>query len=134
MMINILSIRCGLSFATYLRDAINGYVNDGTFHSRVVKQGGNGLILRAADRIALRFQEHEAALGQEEARHYAATVGFRRDFYDIARMTDEVGFANVGESLLLSHPQSELWLEAGIIAALLDAYENGADAAGGRLP
>jgi hypothetical protein len=134
MMINILSIRCSLSFATYLHDALIGYVNDGTFNSRVVKQGGNGLILRAADRMALRFQEHEAALGLEEARHYAATVGFRRDLYDITRMADEVVLANVGESLLLSHPQSELWLEAGVIAALLGAYENGAAAASGELP
>jgi hypothetical protein len=128
MMINILSIRCGLSFAPYLTDAMTGYQNDGAFNSRVVKQGGNGLIMRSAAEMVLRFEAHEAALGPQEARHYSATIAFRRDFYDITRMADEIIIANVGESLLLSHPQSELWLEADVIAALLRAYENAANA------
>jgi hypothetical protein len=127
-MLNILSIRCGLSFAPYLTDAMTGYLNDGAFNSRVVKQGGNGLILRSDTEMALRFEARVAALGHREARHYSATIAFRRDFYDITRMADEIIIANVGESLLLSYPQSELWLEADVIAALLRAYDNGADA------
>jgi hypothetical protein len=135
-MINILSIRCGLAFAPYLIDAMTGYQNAGAFNSRVVKQGGNGLILRSDAEMALRFQVREAALGHQEAQHYLATIAFRRDFYDIARMVDEIIIANVGESLLLSHPQSELWLEANVVAALLRAYHNGANAnaADGALP
>jgi len=136
MMINILSIRCGLSFAPYLTDAMTGYLKDGAFKSRVVKQGGNGLILRSAAEMALRFEARQAALGDQEARHYSATIDLRREVYDILRMADEVILANVGESLLLSYPQSELWLEASVIAALLRAYEKGvnADAADGALP
>ncbi|MEN3332766.1 MAG: hypothetical protein V7641_2131 [Blastocatellia bacterium] len=135
-MLNILAIRCGLSFAPYLAEALTGYLNDGRFNSRVVKQGGNGLILRSDAEMALRFEARQASLGYEEARHYSATIDFRRDFYDIARMADEIIIANIGESLLLSHPQSELWLEAHVIAALLRVYDSGANAnlADGRLP
>ena len=124
-MLNILAIRCSLAFAPYLADALAGYLNDGAFNSRVVKQGGNGLIQRSGDEMSLRFQAHEAALGRLEARHYAATIGFRSEHYDIARMADEIVIANVNESLLLSHPQSELWLEADTVAALLRVYNQG---------
>jgi hypothetical protein len=127
-MLNILAIRCGLSFAPYLGDAMAGYLNEGVFNSRVVKQGGNGLILHSGTEAGLRFQAHEARLGQQEAQHYAATVALRSEFYDIKRMADEIVLANVNESLLLSHPQSELWLEADAVAALLRAYESGAAA------
>ena len=127
-MLNLLAIRCGLSFAPYLADAMAGYLGEGAFNSRVVKQGGNGLILRTGAEMVLWFQAREAALGSHEARHYAATVAFRADVYDITRMADEVVIASVNESLLLSHPQSELWLEAGAVAALLRAYEGGAPA------
>ena len=133
-MLNILSIRCGLAFAPYLTDAMTGYLTGGAFHSRVVKQGGDGLILHSGAEMGLRFQAHEAALGREEARHYSATLALRRDVYDIARMADEVVMSNVGDSVLLSHTQSELWLEADTIRALLRAYEAGAQAAGGALP
>ncbi|HJQ26282.1 MAG TPA: hypothetical protein VKA60_20380 [Blastocatellia bacterium] len=127
-MLNLLAIRCGLCFAPYLTDAVTGYLNDGRFNSRVVKQGGNGLIMRSDTEVALRFQTHEAALGHREARHYAATIAFRSAVYDIARMTDEIVMATVGDTLLLSHPQSELWLEADTVAALLRTYEQGAKA------
>jgi hypothetical protein len=133
-MLNILSIRCGLAFAPYLADAIAGYLNDGAFHSRVVKQGGNGLILRSGAEVALRFQMHEAALGVEEARHYSATLALRRDVYDIARMADEIIIASVGDSALLSHTQSELWLGADAIAALLRIFRAGGQAADAALP
>src|SRR5436305_5454925 len=125
MMLNLLAIRCGLAFAPYLADALAGYLTDGAFNSRVVKQGGNGLIQRSGAEMSLRFQAHEAALGQLEAKHYAATIGFRSEHYDIARMADEIVIANVNESLLLSHPQSELWLEADTVAALLRVYNQG---------
>lgn len=135
-MINILSLRCGLSFAPYLIDAMNGYLNAGTFNSRVVKQGGNGLILRSAAEIQLRFEARQVSLGRQEARHYSATLELRHDFYDILRMADEIVLANVGQSLLLSHTQSELWLEARVVAALLRVYDQGAnaDAADQALP
>ena len=128
-MLNLLAIRCGLSFAPYLSDAVTGYLNGDGFNSRVVKQGGNGLILRSGDEMALRFQAREAALGHREARHYAATIAFRSAAYDIARMADEIVMATVNDELFLSHPQSELWLEAGAVAALLQSYEEGASQA-----
>src|SRR5437870_7923167 len=133
-MLNILSIRCGLAFAPYLAEAMMGYLNLGAFHSRVVKQGGNGLILRSGEEMALRFQAHEAMLGNEEARHYSATLALRRDVYDIMRMADEVVFASIGDSVLLSHTQSELWLEAPAIQALLRAFREGAQSADVALP
>src|SRR5690349_15672551 len=102
-MLNILSIRCGLAFAPYLADAMSGYLIGGTFTSGVHKQGGNGLILRAGTEMGLHYQSHEAARGAGEARHYSATLALRRDVYDIARMADEIVFANVGDSVLLSH-------------------------------
>jgi hypothetical protein len=126
MVINLLSIRCSLSFAPYLTDAVAGYLDSGSFNSRVVKQGGNGLIMRSDAKMALRFQAHEAMLGKQEARHYQATLAMRRDHYDIARMADEVIFANVGDSLMLSHPQSEIWLDANAVAALVRMYGNAA--------
>src|SRR5690349_1292800 len=133
-MLNILSIRCGLAFAPYLADAMSGYLKCGAFNSRVVKQGGNGLLLRSDHEMDLRYQAHEAALGSAEARHYSATLALRRDVYDIARMADEIVFASVGESVLLSHTQSELWLEAPTIQALVRAFREGAQAAELALP
>lgn len=133
-MLNILSIRCGLSYVPYLADAMTGYAQSGSFNSRVVMQGGNGLILRSDAAMELRFQTREVALGREEARHYLATLAFRRDVYDVLRMADEVVMANVGPSLLLSHPQSELWLDADTVAALLRVYEAGAAAVLDALP
>jgi hypothetical protein len=127
-MINILSVRCGLSFAPYLTDAMTGYLDDGRFNSRVVKQGGNGMILRPAAEMELRFQARQVSLDRQAARHYSATLALRRDVYDILRMADEVVIANVGESLLLSHTHSELWLDAPVVAALLRLYREGAAA------
>jgi hypothetical protein len=133
-MLNILSIRCGLAFAPYLADAMAGYLDHGSFHSRVVKQGGNGMILRSDVEMALRFQLHEALLGIEEARHYAATVALRHDVYDIVRMSDEIILASVGQSVLLSHTQSELWLEAATIQSLLRAFRESSQVEEGNLP
>jgi hypothetical protein len=118
-MINILSIRFGLAFAPYLSEGLSAFLRDGQFASRVIRQGGSGLIMRSDSEMMLRYQQSESALDAEEARHYLATVSFRNEFYDIARMQDEVVVANVGNELLLSHPQSELWLKAEHISSLL---------------
>jgi len=123
-MINILSIRCGLAFAPYLSESLSAFLRDGQFASRVVRQGGSGLITRSDSEMMLRYQQSESALGAEEARHYNATIQLRNDFYDIARMQDEVIVANVGSDLLLSHPQSELWLKAEHISSMLAALDN----------
>jgi len=123
-MINILSIRCGLAFAPYLDECIRAFINDGEFAPRVVRQAGSGLIIRSDGQMMLRFQNREAALGEPEAKHYSATVGFRREFYDVKRMQDEVVFANISADLLLSHPQSELWLEASHVSQLVRFFSN----------
>ncbi|HKS41657.1 MAG TPA: hypothetical protein VJX74_13675 [Blastocatellia bacterium] len=128
-MINILSIRCGLAFAPYLSESLSVFLRDGRFASRVIRQGGSGLITRSDAEMMLRYQHSESALGAEEARHYSATVSCRKDFYDIARMQDEVVVANVGSELLLSHPQSELWLKAEHISSMLAAFDGASTAA-----
>jgi hypothetical protein len=79
--------------------------------------------------MMLRYQQNESALGAKEARHYGATIQFRNDFYDIARMQDEVIIANVGDDLLLSHPQSELWLKAEHISHMLGAFDSDSESA-----
>lgn len=128
-MINILSIRCSLAFAPYLSESISAFLRDGQFASLVVRQGGSGLITRSDSQMMLRYQQSESALGTQEARHYGATIQFRNDFYDIARMQDEVIIANVGDDLLLSHPQSELWLKAEHISHMLGAFDSSSFAA-----
>jgi len=42
-------------------------------------------------------------------------------------MADEVVFANVGNELLLSHPQSEMWLKADAVAGLIHRFNTGDD-------
>ena len=125
-MINILSIRCGLGFAPYLADSLAAFIDDGAFAPQVVRQGGSGLIIRHEAEALLRYQNREARLDVPTARHYLATIRFRVDAYDIARMTDEVVMANIDSTLLLSYPQSELWLEAKDLAALLRAMDRNA--------
>jgi len=121
-MINILSIGCGLAFAPYLAESAETFLSRGEFASRVIRQGGNGLIIRSDSEMMLRYQHRESALGLQEALHYSATVSFRNDFYDVRRLQDEIVIANVGDHLLLSHPQSELWLKAVHISRLLRAF------------
>ena len=123
-MINIFSIRCGLAFAPYLDESISAFIDNGEFAPRVVRQAGSGLIIRSDEQMMLRFQNREAALGEQEAKHYRSTIRFRSEFYDAGRMQDEVVFANVGTDLLLSHPQSELWLEASHISHLLRFFSD----------
>jgi hypothetical protein len=124
-MINLLSIRCTLAFAPYVVEGISELLNDGVVTSRVVRQGSSGLILRADADIVLRHQNRQVQFGREEARHYSATVTFRSEYYQVARMEDEVVMANVGSELLLSHPQSDLWLNRQAVAALLQAFNGG---------
>ena len=118
-MINLLSIRCGLAFAPYLADRLAAFIADGAFAPLVVRQGGSGLIIRHDTAVMLRYQNRESMLDVDDARHYLATIHFRTDAYAIKRMADEVVMSNSDASLLLSHPQSELWLEAGHVANLL---------------
>jgi hypothetical protein len=128
-MINIFSIRCSLAFAPYLAESTSEFLNDGVVTSRVVRQGGNGLILRSDGDVVLRHQNRQAQIGREEARHYSATVGFKREYYQVARMEDEVVMANVGAELLLSHPQSDLWLTQPAIAEMLRTFKDRSGAA-----
>jgi hypothetical protein len=124
--INILSLGCGLAFAPYLVEAASAYFSGEGLVARVVRQGGGGLIISPQDGLSLRFQGREARLGLEAARHYLATVRMRSEFYDVARLSDEVVMASVGRSLLLSHPQSDLWLDVETVSRLLAAFDEGA--------
>jgi hypothetical protein len=130
-MINLLSIRCSLAFAPYVMESTREFSTDGAVTPRVVRQGGNGLILRSdADAtLALRHQNRQAEFGPEEARHYSATVGLRGEFYQVVRFEDEVVMANAGGELLLSHPQSDLWLSRGAVEALLQTFRDGSSPA-----
>jgi hypothetical protein len=123
IMINLLSIRCSLAFAPYILESAESFLRTGDTTSRVIRQAANGFIMRSEDALLLRHQNREAALGREEVRHYLATVRLRSGFYDVARKSDEVILANVGKNLLLSHPQSEMWIDAQTIPSLLAAFK-----------
>ena len=123
-MINLFSIRCSLAFAPYIAESATAFLTDGEMPSRVVRQGGSGLIMRAGEDVILRHQNREAFFAREDARHYLATVQFRCEFHDVLRMPDEVVVANVGRELLLSHPQSDLWLKEQHVAELVVAFRN----------
>lgn len=121
-MINILSIRCSLAFAPYVLESAEIFLTTGEVTSRVYRQAANGLIMRFDETLLLRHQNREASLDSDETRHFFSTIKFRSDFYDISRTSDEVVLSSVGESLLLSHPQSEMWIEAKTIPSLLAAF------------
>lgn len=121
-MINLFSIRCSLAFAPYIVESARTFLAGGELPSRVVRQAGTGLIIRAGEDVILRHQNREAYLTQEDARHYLATVQFRCEFYDVTRTSDEIVLANIGSEVLLSHPQSELWLKEEDVAALVLAF------------
>ena len=122
-MINILSLRCSLVFAPYLSDTTAEYLARGAITSRVVRQGGIGLILRSDGDLVLRHEHRQASLGIEDARHYAATIRMRMEFYDVLRLQDEVVLASVADELLLSHPQSQMWLTHEAVGALSRAFD-----------
>ncbi|MFY9611594.1 MAG: hypothetical protein WAU45_23650 [Blastocatellia bacterium] len=121
-MINILSIKCGLAFAPYLAESAARFLKAGAFASQVVRQAGSGLILRHEDEVSIRYQGRQCSLGTEDVRHYGATIAFRTEAYDVKRMPDEVVISTVGQSILLSHPQSELWLERGVVSELVRVF------------
>jgi hypothetical protein len=124
IMVNLFSIRCSLAFGPYIAESTAGFLTDGAMPSRVVRQGGSGLIMRAGEDVVLRHQNREAFFAREDARHYLATVRFRCEFHDVLRMPDEVVMANVGRELLLSHPQSDLWLKEQHVAELVLAFRS----------
>jgi len=64
-------------------------------------------------------------LALEEVSHYSATIQSRAAIYDVSRMQDEVVLASIGRDLLLSHPQSEIWLSHETVAELVDMYRRG---------
>ena len=123
-MINILSIRCSLSFVPYLVQGAAEFIREGRLASRVVRQGGSGLIIRSNGEVVLRHENRQATLSPDDVRHYFETVQHRGEVYDVLRMQDEVVLANVGNELLLSHPQSELWLGSEAVAALANAFNS----------
>ena len=136
-MINILSIRCALAFAPYLLESAAEFLNAGTVAARVVRQTGSGLIIRSENELALRYQSRECLLGQEDVRHYLATIEFIANVYDVKRTSDEVVISTVGQDIVLSHPQSELWLDREVVAEIVQTFnsEPGAasEEAGSRL-
>jgi hypothetical protein len=133
-MINLLSIRCGLAFAPYLAESASEFLSEGVVASRVVRQAGSSLIIRSDSEVALRYQGRECLLGTEDVRHYLATVVFRTEAYDVLRLSDEVVTSTVGRDILLSHPQSELWLERAVVAEMLSAFKSEALPAGQAIP
>jgi hypothetical protein len=122
-MINLLSIRCSLAFAPYLMEGADRFLRTGEAVSSVFRQAANGFIIRSENALLLRHQNREASLSREEVKHFLATVRFRADFYEVARKSDEVILASVGKSLLLSHPQSEMWIESKTLPSLLSAFD-----------
>jgi len=118
-MINIRSIRCSVAFGPYLLESVSAALRGRGVASRVVRQGGRGLIIRADSGLVLRHELRQDLLGPEELRHYRAAIKFRNNYFDVLRMPDEVVLATIGEELLLSHPQSEIWLKTVDLRALL---------------
>jgi hypothetical protein len=119
-MLNIFAIRCSLAFVPYLDENLRSFLRDRTGSSRVVKQGGAGLVMRYDSEVNIRFQGHDSQLNVEDVRHYQATTSFRSEFFDVSKLSDEVVLASVGRSLMLSHPQSEIWLEEEVVSYLVE--------------
>ena len=83
------------------------------------------MIIRAEDTFCVRYQNREAILSIEDLKHYAETIDFRVDWHEVLRTSDELVFANIGRSLLISYPQSELWLEPENIDRLIEIFYRG---------
>ena len=124
-MINILSVNCGLAFAPYLSECAHSFLRQQAAMASVIRQAGTGLIIRAEDTFCVRYQNREAILSTEDLKHYAETIDFRVDRHEVLRTSDELVFANIGRSLLISYPQSELWLEPENIARLIEIFYRG---------
>lgn len=121
-MINIISLRCSVAFAPHLSVSAAEFLAGGAISPVVVRQGGTGLILRSNGDLVLRHEHRQATLGLDDVRHFAATIQMRREFYDVSRMQDEIVLANVGNELLLSHPQSDMWLTPDAVGALASVF------------
>lgn len=121
-MINILSIKCSLAFAPYLAESAARFLNAGDLASQVVRQAGSSLILRQDDEVSLWYQGRQCELGTQDARHYRSTIEFRAEAYDVKRMVDEVVISTIGRSILLSYPQSELWLDQSVVSKLVGVF------------
>ena len=61
-MINIFPINCSLAFAPYLLESLSSFMDEGREVSRVVRQGGSGLIIRSEGEMTLRYRNRETAL------------------------------------------------------------------------
>ena len=126
-MINIVSIRCSLAFTPYLEASTADFITHGSIGSRVVRQGGHGLIIRSQGDLVLRHENRQVSLGKEEVTHFATTFQMRREFYDVSIMPNEVVLATIGSEILLSHPQSDIWLSRNTVCALTQAFESAID-------
>jgi hypothetical protein len=124
-MINILSVQCSLAFAPYLSESLAQFLDSGYVTPRVVLQAGTGLIIRSDGELAIRYQEREYRLGPAETRHYSATLDLRVEAYDITLMPDEIVMSNFNGAVVLSHPQSEIWLEPPVVEALVQTFNRG---------
>jgi hypothetical protein len=102
--------------------------------SRTVRQGGSGLVLNHNGSLNLIYRNRRASLSTGEASHYLAAIGLRTSFYDINLMSEEVVLASVNGSLLVSHPQSEIWLDQPAVFQLLAIYKSGQTSPGAALP
>jgi hypothetical protein len=122
--INILSVRSGVAFAPYLTEAFQEFINDHAVTAKVPRQGGKGLVLRSDGDLILRHEHRQESLGPDEVRHYRVTIEMRSQVYNVLRMQDEVVLANLGPELLLSHPQSEMWLSQDTVSTLVKSFES----------
>ena len=132
--INIRSVRSSLAFAPYLSEAFQEFIEDRSVSARVPRQGGKGFVVRSDGDLVLRHEHRQESLGPEDVRHYAATTSMRSQVYNILRMQDEVVLASVGPELLLSHPQSEMWLSEQAVFALVEAFESASNAIDDDIP
>ncbi|HJQ67934.1 MAG TPA: hypothetical protein VKA70_03120 [Blastocatellia bacterium] len=124
-MINILSVNCGLAFAPYLSECAHSFLRQQAATARVIRQAATGLIIRAEESFSIRHQNREAVLSLEDLGHYSQTIDFRVDSYEVLRTSDELVLANIGRSLLISYPQSELWLEPENVERLVAIFRRG---------
>ena len=123
-MINLGPIRCSLAFAPYLLEALNEFATSGSLHDRVVKQAGSGLIIRKDTMPLIRYQNRELHLDDDAVSHYIATIRLRSEHYGIRRTSDEVIIAGVCDTVLISHPQSELWLDQLSGSSIVSSFDS----------
>ncbi|HEU4389097.1 MAG TPA: hypothetical protein VFV34_14950 [Blastocatellia bacterium] len=124
-MLNILSINCSLAFTPYLLESLAAFVERGEVPPQLVRQGGGGLLIRSDERLVVRYRNREVALETAEAEHYIETLNLRSGCFDVVRLVDEVVLATIGNDLLLSHPQSEMWLAGETVSALISTADSG---------